>query len=192
MMTGNASKRRRRLTGGVGALILALSTSLSFGQAKYTATGPGTYINVGATVSGFESDYGKQKLGGGALFVDANLYRKIGVEFEGRRLQYNNDEDLRESTYLVGPKYSFKGHRLRPYAKFLVGRGHINFPFNYATGSYFAMAPGGGLDYRVGRSRLSIRVIDFEYQIWPQFTFGPLHPYGANVGLSYQVFGPHR
>jgi hypothetical protein len=31
-------------------------------------------------------------------------------------------------------------------------------------------------------------LIDVEYQDWSKFTFGPEHPYGVSVGISYQLF----
>jgi len=157
-------------------------------QALYAGEGPGSYISVGATFSAYESDYGQRLLGGGTLFVDANLYRRIGVEAEARMLRFHSDEDLRESTYMIGPKISTHGRNIRPYGKFLFGRSELNFPFNYAQGSYFAMAPGAGLDWRIGRGRILIRVLDFEYEFWPQFTYGALHPYGVSSGISVRVF----
>jgi hypothetical protein len=30
---------------------------------------------------------------------------------------------------------------------------------------------------------------DVEYQLWPQFTYGQLNPYGASVGLRYRING---
>ena len=58
-------------------------------------------------------------------------------------------------------------------------------------------APGAGLDWRPPHrdqtgddrpSRFLIRILDFEYQVWPGFTFGTLHPYGLSTGLSYRVY----
>jgi hypothetical protein len=179
----------KRIAAGAGALVLALSASHCMGQASYTATGPGTYVNVGATFSGYESDYGKRLLGGESVYVDANLYRRWGVEAEARRFNVHLDPNgVQERTYLVGPKLSFLKHGYRPYAKLLVGRGEFTFPYNYAQGSYFVVAPGGGVDFRIKHSRLSLRMVDFEYQMWPQFTFGALHPYGVSAGFSYQVY----
>jgi hypothetical protein len=160
-------------------------------QATYAGTGPGSYIDLGVTASGFESgQYGNTRLAGGTLFLDANLYRRIGVEAEARSLKYNSTEGLHETNYLVGPKISAMGHTLRPYAKFLVGRGDFRFPFGYAYGKYFMMAPGAGLDWHIKYSRLTIRVVDFEYQVWPDFTFGAIHPYGVSTGISWHVFAP--
>ena len=50
------------------------------------------------------------------------------------------------------------------------------------------VAPGGGLDYWMKNDRVSVRVVDFEYQIWPQFTFGTLHPYGVSAGISLHIW----
>ena len=33
---------------------------------------------------------------------------------------------------------------------------------------------------------------DFEYQVWPGFTFGSLHPNGVSAGISFQVLGSSR
>ena len=158
-------------------------------QAVNTASGPGSFLAVGLSASGFQQDYGKRYIGGGALFIDANLYRRVGIEAEGRRLAAHTSEDVKESTYLVGPRVSVLRHNLRPYGKFLVGRGTFDFPFHYAVGHYFVMAPGAGLDWHVG-DRLNVRLADFEYQIWPDFTFGSLHPYGISAGISVDIFKP--
>jgi hypothetical protein len=39
---------------------------------------------------------------------------------------------------------------------------------------------------------LNIRLIDVEYQKWPQFTFGTFPPYGVGFGLSYHIFNGSR
>jgi len=173
--------------------LIALFLILSFGdalhaQALFAGKGPGSYVAVGATLSAYESDYGQRGLGGGTLFVDANLYRRIGIEAEARYLRVHSDENISESNFLIGPKFSTHTRNLRPYAKLLIGRGHLNFPFNDAHGSYFVVAPGAGLDWRIGEGRFTIRVIDVEYQDWPLFTFGTLHPYGVSSGLSLRIF----
>ena len=37
--------------------------------------------------------------------------------------------------------------------------------------------------------RIRVRLADVEYQVWPGFTFGSLHPYGISAGISFQVLG---
>ena len=176
----------------IAVLGLAVIFSLAArAQDVRAGIGPGTYVSVGATVSRYNTDYGQTQMAGGTVFVDANLYNRIGIEAEGRRLRLNSDDGLQQSTYMVGPRISRDFHSLRPYSKLLVGRGVFEYPFGYARGSYLAVAAGAGLDWHVGHSPLVVRVIDFEYQRWPDFTFGTLHPYGISAGLSLQVFQLH-
>ncbi|GAC1357890.1 MAG: hypothetical protein NVSMB3_04720 [Acidobacteriaceae bacterium] len=67
----------------------------------------------------------------------------------------------------------------------LAGRGTFVFPYHYATGNYLALAGGGGVD--IHRGRWQLRAIDFEYQVWPQFTYGRMSQYGVSAGVSYTV-----
>lgn len=167
---------------------IVLSCALPlFAQDIPAAKGPGSAITLGATLSGFHSDYGQRTLDGGTLYLDANLYRRIGVEAEARTLSLHSDDGLRQSTYLVGPRFSGTRRTLRPYTKLLAGRGTFQFPYGYAHGSYFVVAAGTGLDWHLNRS-VTFRVVDFEYQRWPQFTFGQLRPYGISTGLSLRLF----
>jgi hypothetical protein len=173
----------------VGLLLLAAAVSTqATAQSRPTADGPGSYIQVGGIGSIFQADYGQNHLGGDAAFVDANLYRRIGIEAEARALHFKEQEDVHETTYLAGPRISILTGRFRPYGKFLVGRGQFSFPFHYAQGSYFVIAPGAGVDWQVGRSRLTVRIVDFEFQRWPQFSYGPLQPYGVSSGIALRVF----
>jgi len=169
---------------------LAFGSSKASAQAVPTATGPGSFVSVGLAASGFQQDYGQHYIGGETLFADANLFRRIGVEAEVRRLNFRTSEDVKQNTYLVGPRITAFRRNLRPYVKLLAGRGTMVFPFHYATGSYFVVAPAAGLDWHLGVSRFTVRVADFEYQIWPQFSFGQLHPYGLSAGISFDVFTP--
>jgi hypothetical protein len=188
------SKPQRRLLASLissAALLLgsiALLPPSAGAQAIYAANGPGSYASLGGTVSMYASDYGQRRLGGATVYVDANVYRRIGVEAEFRTLRLHTDSSMRETTWLVGPKISMRGRSLRTYAQLLVGRGQFNFPFSYAKGSYFVVAPGVGVDWSVPQSRLMVRLIDFEYQDWPQFTFGAMHPYGISAGVSIRLF----
>jgi len=152
-----------------------------------TAIGPGTYIAVGGEFSAFQSDYGHRVLTGGVIFAEVNPTWRIGFEAEARYLRYNTYENVTETNYLVGPRVMLRPGPLRPYVKFLVGAGKINFPFNYAEGTFLAYAPGGGLDYLLNE-RVTIRVVDLEYQVWPGFaSYGALHPYGVSAGFSYRL-----
>jgi hypothetical protein len=166
---------------------LAVGTPRSHAQALPTATAPGEYMAIGGGGSLYQVDYGQRLLGGLDAYVDINPTWRYGIEGEARFLRYNTSEQVTETNYLIGPRVSFLPRRsFHPYAKFLVGDGHIVLPFHYAEGDLFALAPGAGLDYTI-RDRFIVRVVDFEYQMWPQFTFGSLHPYGLSAGLSIRL-----
>lgn len=173
------------------ACLVCLGPQKLLAQALPTAIGPGSYFSVGGEVSAYQSDYGKQHLIGFATFADAHITWRYGVESEARFSRYNSPEDVAESTYLIGPTVAIRPGPLRPYVKFLVGDGRIVFPYKYAVGNYFTYAPGGGLDYVVS-DRLAVRLIDVEYQMWPSFTFGEIHPYGISAGVSYRLNGVWR
>ena len=169
-------------------VLLAASTGIARAQAIYTADGPGSYTAVGGTYSLYQSGYGQAHASGASAFIDAHLYRRIGLEVKANWLSLPTDNGTRERTYLVGPKLALKGRTIRPYARILAGRGEFDFPFGYAKGSYLVLAPGGGLDWRVHNSRLILRLIDVEYQVWHSFSYGSLHPYGISTGLSIRVW----
>jgi len=184
-MTHSAQIRRAALA--LSLLLAILSTRQANAQAMPTATAPGLLIAVGGGgASMFQSGYGRNNIVGLNTYVDMNI-GPIGVEGEARFLHYHTSEDVTETNYLIGPRYTlFRTRPLRPYVKFLVGQGQIAFPFHYAEGKYFAYAPGAGLEYSI-HERCIVRVIDFEYQNWPQFTYGGLQPYGISAGISIRL-----
>ena len=160
-------------------------------QALPTATAPGAYISVGTTYSFFESGYGQQKVQGTGIYADINPVRQAGLEAEARWLKQSQSPNVRESTYLIGPRIQFRRGPYTPYVKTLAGLSHFEFPYEMARGRYFVIAPGAGVDLMLGND-LKIRLIDVEYQQWPQFTFGTISPYGVSFGVSYRVFNGSR
>ncbi len=178
------SPRRTPLRSALLALLPALTCGVAHAQAVPTATGPGGRLTLGVLASGYQADFGKRDIAGGALFGDANLTMHIGLEAEARTLRYHEEAGVSQATYLAGPRLPLRSHALAPYVKVLGGVGVFHFPYGYATGHYFVVAPGAGIDYQVGNSGLKLRLIDFEYQSWPQFTYGQLHPYGLSAGVS--------
>jgi hypothetical protein len=158
-------------------------------QAEVAGFEPGSFVAVGVTGSGFNSGYGQQRLVGPAVYLDANLYRRAGAEFEARTLRFHAQENLRQSTYLAGVRFSTHGRGdWRPYTKLLGGLGVMTFPFRDARGRYLVAVPGLGLDYRVRRTGILVRMVDVEYQYWPGFTFGPLRTWGVSSGVSLRVW----
>ena len=173
-------------------LLVGLTPRLLPAQALPTAIGEGGYTAVGGGASLFQADYGRRDLGGFVAYADINPVWRYGIELEARTLRYHAFEDVTETSYLVGPRISFRpGSRLRPYAKFLMGDGKIVLPFHYATGSFLVYAPGVGADFQFN-DRISIRVVDFECQTWPSFPYGQLRPYGISAGVSYRLNSVRR
>jgi hypothetical protein len=172
-------------------LLLVLAMTLcaaAYAQDLPAAKGPGSYLALGGTVSSFQSDYGKTTIAGASGYLDANVYNRFGIEAEARTLRFHSGDGMRQTTYLAGPRLSRDFRSLRVYTKVMAGRGTFEFPYGYARGSYFVTAAGAGVDWRVKRSPLIVRIVDFEYQRWPQFTFGDLKPYGFSTGLSLRIF----
>ncbi len=135
---------------GIALILGLIGGRHAAGQALPTATGPGAYVIVGATYSGFESSYGEQKISGASFYVDTNFIWRYGLETEVRRMAYPHFGE-RQSTLLTGPRWSFRPKGFVPYAKFLVGGGRFDFPYGFGYGNYFVVAPGAGVDLRVGR-----------------------------------------
>ena len=107
------------------------------------------------------------------------LYRNASIQ---------TPSDLGENHVLVGPRYRFIKGRFTPYAKGLVGLGTINFQVGSyqqaSSQSYFIYALGGGVDFRASR-HINIRLIDYEYQLWPTFKPHGLTPTGINLGAAW-------
>jgi hypothetical protein len=187
MIRFNRLHRLRDLA-GVLAIVMALIGSARMTQAQATATaaGPGHRWLVGGTFSYYAAQWGERNLGGESAFVDYARSSRINYEAEVRFLNLNEEPwtQAHQSTYLGGVKFPYHRKNLTFYGKFLVGDGHFNYSYNYGTGNYFVIAPGGGVDLSLGHSRYSIRLADFEYQDWVNFYWGMLHPYGVSTGFA--------
>ncbi len=155
-------------------------------------------LTVGGLGSMFQPDYaglgmaqsGPNHLYGLGAYVDVKFSRWVQAEAEGRWLRFNQYLDINEDNYLIGPRvpiHTFSVLRATPYAKVLFGMGRMTFENDYAWGRFSDIAYGGGVDLQVTR-RISVRPFDFEYQQWPNWVNGTLHPYGVSVGIGYKVF----
>lgn len=171
----------------VSIAVLHVLSEVMEAQNIATAKGPGSYIALGGEVSAFQADYGQRVIYGGAMFAEVNPTWRYGFEGEARYLRLHGFERVTEANYFVGPRVMLNSGPMRPYIKFLVGAGKITLPAGYAQGTFFTYAPGGGVDYIAG-DRLTIRMIDFEYQLWPSFaSYGELRPYGISAGISIRL-----
>jgi opacity protein-like surface antigen len=114
----------------------------------------------------------------------------LGIEAAGHDINYGlpaGISKMRQDTGEVGPIYAWNHYRnFRPYVKYLLGIGSIDFPptGTYSHDTFLVFSPGAGVEYRAWR-HVWIRG-DYEYQYWHQ-TFGPhdLDPNGFTIGASY-------
>jgi opacity protein-like surface antigen len=175
--------------------MLFLGSALASAQVAPSAYGGPPLLSVGGSYSFFDAAYAGNRVAGIGSYIDWDPAMKwhLGAQGEGRWLTYNGAHGFSEYNYLAGPLYRIPVRwRWHPYAKFLAGAGEINFPYHLAHGSYFAMAPGGGVEFEMKR-RWRVRA-DYEYQIWPDAPGIPgiqssaLKPNGVSVGISYSIF----
>jgi opacity protein-like surface antigen len=180
------------------ALLLApMGASLAHAQAAPSAFRDAASIWVGVDYSNYHASFpyasGIRMTGMGG-FADWNFTGgHIGVEGRANFLRWGGFYDTTESSYLAGPRYMFlRWHRLQPYGKALIGVGSIHYPFKIGDASYFAFAPGGGVNYRLSY-RWTVRG-DYEFQWWmnspgyPNQAKHGLSPNGASIGIAYRLF----
>ena len=182
------------------AILTTLSVALLLvpagAQVVPSAYGPGHSLWAGGEYSNVSASFpyqSSQRLEGAGVFADYHLNRLAGIEGEARFLNFGGFEGSTESSYLGGPRFSILAHgRILPFGKVLIGVGRIHYPFQIGSESYFALAPGGGIDYRVSR-RWMLRG-EYEYQLWlnsPGYANEPDHrltPNGFHIGVSYRLF----
>lgn len=188
------------------AMMLMLAP-MAMAQVRPSTAGGGGSIVVGAEGSLFRPDslprgffpgYTASDLGGLGVFFDIDLKPRWGMEGEVRWLNRHNSEGETQQHYLAGPRYRvYRWHSASAWVKLMMGAGREVFPDDFGHGSYFALAPGGTLDYQLTR-RFDVRA-DYEYQDWPHApNLGPgvpnngMHPDGISIGIGYRLLSGDR
>jgi opacity protein-like surface antigen len=183
--------------------LFSISAALqSHAQVTYSAEEGKLPFTVGAGVSDFSDDWGvsNPRQVGITVWVDWRIPHMpsaldgLGIELEGRDINYDTPSSLpghRMDTGLGGPVYQFhrKG-RIRPYVKYLMGIGSVDFPSPGATYSHDTRTvyePGGGVDIRV-LNHFSVRA-EYDYQFWHQLFLHDLTPTGFTGGVVYDFGG---
>ncbi len=190
---GRRTARPDRLMLAAAALAVSLALpGAARAQVAPSAEAGGSILSVGVMGSGFYLQYGQHKMAGITAFADADAKSRIGIEAEAHWLEFHQTQNVHAEIYSIGPRYHFDLGRFEPYAKGLIGFGDFNFPYNDGYGRYLVLTAGGGLDY-VLNSRIHIRLPDFEYQAWPQFSFGAtstqvMSTAGVSAGIRVRIF----
>ncbi len=148
----------------------------------------GDYQNYFAS---FPYQSGQRVIGAGA-FLDYHLPARIGLEGEAGFLRWDSYHGESEASYLAGPRYTAgQWGRFQFYGQCLAGYGHMHYPYKIGDKLFFALAPGGGINYRFAQ-RWTIRG-GYEYQLWfgsPGYANEPdhqLNPNGLRVGLAFRL-----
>lgn len=182
------------------SLLVALGISVAaHAQAPVAARQRELSVTAGAMASGFNSNYtdpdyvGSNYLFGPGAYVDVHFTHWVQLEAEGRWMRWSSFGDSEtQDNYLIGPRVPIKRFgKYQTYGKVLIGLAKMKFPADdplYSSGSFTDLAFGGTLERSWGR-RLSVRMIDFEFQDWPKFVPNEsIHPFGISVGVGYKIF----
>jgi outer membrane immunogenic protein len=147
---------------GLG-ILLGLASTSTFGQQEVTkaeVSGGLSYVRAN-TADGQCACFGL--VGGSGTFVLNASERFAGVA----DVSYVRSSNINHSgfslaltTFMAGPRISFRGQRLTLFAQALAGGVHADNPFTAGVG--FAGSVGGGADFRLTR-RLSWRVLEADY-----------------------------
>lgn len=184
----------------VFSILLASIEIPAVSQTLPGATEGNLPLVVGIGYSNFQTDW-SGRLGGPSIWADWSFNRLpgklggLGLEANGRDLNFNRsgaDPRLRMDTIEGGPMYSwFRNRPIRPYVKFLVGLGSIDFTLpNYLHDTRTIYSSAGGVDYRFS-GHIVIRG-DYEYQFWTHFIHNhTMNPQGLTIGVNYD-FGHRR
>ncbi|MGA3131275.1 MAG: hypothetical protein ABSD59_10770 [Terracidiphilus sp.] len=142
---------------------------------------------AGGEISGYRVQYGERNMWGATVLVDADSAYHLGLEAEGRWLEFHQTANVHLETYMIGPRYHVSMGRFEPFVKGTVGFGNFSFSYNYASGRYLVVGAGGGVDFRLNR-RWSARLAEVQYQDWPDFTFGAMNSVGVSSGIRCRIF----
>ena len=183
--------------GGWAALVAALLLLAAMANAQTVpdASGAGESFWVGAEYGNLQAGFpagSSLRLSGVGAFANFNWNHHFGLETRATFLNFGQWHGETEQDYLAGPRYTLlRRNRLRPYAAFETGLVKIQYPFKMGTGTSFAIAPGGGVEYRTSR-RFSVHA-SYEYLMLfnsPNFTNEPhfgIRPQGIRAGIAYRI-----
>jgi opacity protein-like surface antigen len=191
----SSMKRVSRACFGWALAFVFVCAAAAHGQAVPSAHRGAQSLWLGAEYSNLHAGfpYGSSlRLSGAGVFATYNWDHHYAVEGHARFLNQNSWYGETEQDYLAGPRYTFlRSNKWRPYASFQAGIVKIQYPFSIGNGSLFALAPGGGIEYRMA-PKWALRG-SYEYQILPNspnFTDEPkfgIRPNGFQFGIAYRM-----
>ncbi len=132
-----------------------------------------------------------QRIDGCGAFANLRWAPHFDVEGDARWLAFGGFAGSTESSYLAGRVTYSAAWKIPALRQVSTGQGRHPLSYQIGNRTYCALAPGGGLNYRIA-SRLTLRA-EYEYQIWPNspgFANEPDHPLkpnGFNFGVAYEI-----
>jgi hypothetical protein len=171
--------------------IFALSLGLahqSHAQATATASRSGGTMQLGGGFSIASPDYGGAKIKGLSVYGDFDVTRHIGIEGDIHYVSMITPTDIGENSFLLGPRYVVRYHRISGYGKALLGLGRFEYQAGTyghgATFTYGMYSLGGGVDVKI-KPHINVRPFDIEFQKWPNYPKNGLSPMVITFGVAY-------
>lgn len=171
-------------------------TGIACAQTAPSAYEPPQSLWLGAEYGNLQAGFpsgSSVRMSGIGVFATYNWNKHYALEGHARFLNFYSWYGETQQNYLIGPRYTFlRNNKWRPFARFQVGVVHIQYPFEMGTGNSLALAPAGGVEYRVNH-KWSVNGT-YEYQFLPNspnFTGEPkfgIRPNGVTAGISYRLF----
>jgi hypothetical protein len=169
-----------------------------------------SYLNVHPTKSVVTSF----NMNGGGIGLVYNVTHLIGIKadlmgYRGSNTVSGTTNSVTANptlfTYLFGPQFKFRGHKVEYFGEALYGAGHSSSSFSalyypstgvgsagtvYNSNNSFMMEYGGGLDFKVGH-HIEIRPVEVDY-LWARFSANNIsaqqnafkYVVGINVGMG--------
>jgi len=175
-------------------MLFAAGSAFAQDQPRGEVAGNYTYIRINPGGGASSRDcHG----GGGSFAGNLNSYFGVVGEFAGCKVT-GLPSGLSEHafTYVFGPRLTYRGHGgFEPFAEALFGGARITISVPGASTSQngFAMALGGGVDYKLTRS-VAIRLIQADY-LYSRVNFPgsglPTHQNNARIqaGIVFRFGG---
>ena len=121
---------------------------------------------------------------GGSGYFEYNMTRMFGLVADfGGYANTKKGVDEKATTYLFGPRFTWRRGRLNPYVQFLFGGAYAWSNPNNGNQNSFATATGGGVDY-VLTKHIAIKPLQVEY-VMTQFN-------SRQLGGATKEFGDHQ
>jgi opacity protein-like surface antigen len=170
-----------------GMLLFAVAGSArAQDNPKGEIAGNYTYIHINP--GGFSTVTIDCHGGGGSTAWSLNHYLGVVGEFSGCKWSGANAHTF---TYLFGPRLTYRAYgRLEPFGEVLLGGAHIHgetIGFSIGSDNGFAMAIGGGADYKLKPS-LAIRFIQADY-LYTRLRGTNQNNFRLQVGVAFRFGG---